>query len=90
MRNPTTKMNKRSPIHVGEINGEALRFFQPQTDDDQMPWVSADDLRHAMRAPRHLFREADARSNQEFPSMAKGHNPSHQPARERRCQADPR
>jgi hypothetical protein len=70
MRDLITEKNNQSPIHVGEINGKPLRFFRPQTDDAQMPWVSAADLQHAMDSPRDLRRAMVAHINQKFPAVA--------------------
>jgi hypothetical protein len=68
---PTTEVNRQSPIHVGEINGKPLRFFRPQSDDDQMPWVSADDLQHAMGIPWELKRAMAAHAARKFPCIAR-------------------
>jgi len=39
-------------IYTGTINGAPVRFFPPQSADDMMPWIAADDLARALGLPR--------------------------------------
>jgi hypothetical protein len=53
---PRPKMTPQKPIYVGKIRDHDVRFFQPQSDDDKMPWVADGDLQRAIGVPRPFRR----------------------------------
>jgi hypothetical protein len=49
-------MTPQKPVHVGKIRDHDVRFFQPQSDHDSLPWVAEDDLQRAIGVPRPFRR----------------------------------
>jgi hypothetical protein len=63
-------MTNQNSVYVGTLNGKPMRFYQPQSDDDMMPWVATDDLVRAFGLPRDA-RRALNRASFKFRTVAR-------------------